>query len=429
MHIAIVGAGIGGLVAAHALARAGEDVEVFDRDPEVSATGGYRLHLDARACAILRRRLSPDLYAALQASAAGPAAMRQFAVTDHRLRLLARQLEDPGEERLMIGRIPLRQLLATGLGERLHFGRRYTEHVVRPDQTVEVRFADGGAVVADLLVGADGVGSRVAAALAGRATSAPVGLSGIAARTPVRGDHQHLVPALLRDGPALALGPGGVGLFLSHHDPELTSAVDPAACRTVPAVREPASIVWGLIAPDDRLPDDLRAGPPERLVPVAATLLAGWAPGVHALVAACDPSSAAAYRFSATDPTGPLTPWPAGCVTALGDAVHAMPPTGGRSAATAIRDADALARRLAGVRRGRDTLATALAAYHRDLARYAPAAIVESLQPVGWITALRGPIPTALARVALPTAAAGAAAARWLRSAVAGGPAMGRGAR
>lgn len=415
MRVAIVGAGIGGLVAAHALVRDGEDVEVFDRDPEVSATGGYRLHLNARACAVLRRRLAPELFQALLASAAGPAAMRQLAVTDHRLRVLGLHREDPAAERMMIGRIPLRRLLASGLEAPLHFGRRYTDHVVRPDQTVEVRFADGGSITADLLIGADGVGSLVAAALAGRPTSARVGLSGIAARTPTGPDRHDLVPPLLHAGPALALGPGGIGLFLSHHDPDRTAAVDHAVCRAVPAEREPASVVWGLIAPDQRLPTGVRDLAPARLVELADSLLAGWTPDARALVENCDPASAAAYRFAATDPDQPLTPWPAGRVTALGDAVHAMPPTGGQSAATAIRDADALARRLAAVRRGRSTLATALADYHRDLLAYAPTAIAESLQPVRWITALRGPVPTVLARALLPAVTTTVGAVRAVR--------------
>ncbi|MET8683140.1 FAD-dependent monooxygenase [Streptomyces sp. NPDC004732] len=34
-----------------------------------------------------------------------------------------------------------------------------------------------------------------------------------------------------------------------------------------------------------------------------------------------------------------LAPWPAGRITALGDAVHATPPTAGKGAGAAIRDA------------------------------------------------------------------------------------------
>jgi salicylate hydroxylase len=51
---------------------------------------------------------------------------------------------------------------------------------------------------ADLLVGADGAGSRVAIALAGGPTSQPTGLGGIAARTRLTPELRALLPPLLR---------------------------------------------------------------------------------------------------------------------------------------------------------------------------------------------------------------------------------------
>lgn len=79
------------------------------------------------------------------------------------------------------------------------------------------------------------------------------------------------------------------------------------------------------------------------------------------------PSEPGVLRLLRRRPRADLTPWPAGSVTALGDAVHATPPTGGRSAATAIRDADQLACRLAAVPTGKARLPTALADFHRDM--------------------------------------------------------------
>jgi 2-polyprenyl-6-methoxyphenol hydroxylase-like FAD-dependent oxidoreductase len=412
VRVIVIGAGIGGLALAQALHRAGDRVRVYDRDPAVSATGGYRLHLDERACAALRRHLAPAHFQALLASSAGPAAFRQFAITDHRLRLLGLERQDPSAQRLLIGRVPLRRLLAHGLGEALSFGKEFTHHQVHSDGDVTAYFADGSSDRADLLVGADGAGSTVARALAGRATSTPVGISGVAELTPLDASTRSVVPDLLHAGPALAFAPGGVGAFLSLHDPTGTPAVDPATCQEVTAEVEPPLLVWGLIASDRLLPADLRDRTAAGLVDISGDLLAGWSGDVQALVAAAEVSSVASYRFRATDPEADLTPWPAGPVTCLGDAVHAMPPTGGMAAATAIRDADLLAGHLDAVRTGASTLPLAVHDYQRQMAAYAPGAVRQSLAPLRWIHAATRPAARLAARGTFPAAALAARAYR-----------------
>lgn len=86
-----------------------------------------------------------------------------------------------------------------------------------------------------------------------------------------------------------------------------------------------------------------------------------------------------------------------------------MPPTGGQAGSTAIRDADRLALRLAEVTTGRVTLATAVADYHRDVARYAPAAIRASLVPVRWMHVASRWAPATQVALPLVTAAVGGA--------------------
>lgn len=411
MRVLVVGAGIGGLVLAQALHRVGHAVRVVDRDSSASATGGYRLHLDAIACAALRRALSSAHYQALLASSAGPGAFRQFAITDHRLRVLGIDRQDPAAERLLIGRVPLRRLLTVGLEDRVRFGAEYLSHDLAQDGSVTARVRDvaTGAVTTtedvDLLVGADGVGSRVARALAGQATSAPVGISGIAGRAVVDDGTRRLVPDLLRAGPALAFGPAGTAVFLSLQDTISAPAVDPAACAEVAADIEAPSLVWGLLAPDGCLPADLRSLSGTDLMATASGMLTRWAPAVPAMVAGSDPPGVAAYRFHAADPGEDLTPWAARSVTCLGDAVHAMPPTAGRAAATAIRDADLLAAHLAQVRTGEATLAVALHDYQQALTTYAPDAIRESLSPLPLVRASTGPVASGLTRAALPVLA------------------------
>ena len=128
MRVLVVGAGIGGLVLAQALHRAGDDVQLIDRDPERLVDRRLPPPSGPSGCSALRRVLLPAHYQAVLASSAGRDSFQQFAITDHRLRLLLADRQDPTAERLLIGRVPLRRLLAVGLEDRIRFGQEYLSH-------------------------------------------------------------------------------------------------------------------------------------------------------------------------------------------------------------------------------------------------------------------------------------------------------------
>ena len=407
MRVMIIGAGIGGLTLAQALHRGGIEVSVHDRDPHVRATGGYRLHLDDQACAVLHRHLSPQHYHALLASSVSRGTLRRYTWADHHLRPLVTRPSDQGTDTLMIGRVPLRTLLTHGLDDQVRFKAEYVSHEVLSDGRVTAHFADGSTDTADVLIGADGAGSRVAAALAGRDLANPVGFGGIAARTPLTTRTRALLPDSISGGPLLALGARGTSVFMIAHDPSAGPAIDPASCTTVPAILEPPALVWGLTATETLLPPaSVRGLTQPELVKFALSALRRWPPALLELVAATDPGSAAWFRFHAADPDADLTPWPAGPVTALGEAVHAMPPTGGLGAVTAIIDADHLARELFAARDGHSTIALATHRFHREMAGYAPDAIRSSVLPLRWLSRLDRPGLRGLAELGLSAASA-----------------------
>jgi salicylate hydroxylase len=417
MKVIIVGAGIGGLTLAQGLHRAGIEIAVYDRDPRVDATGGYRIQVDEHACAVLKNHLTPQHYQALLASSAPRGSTHGFSWTDHRLRPIGTYLTDGSTAWLSIGRVPLRTLLAHGLDERLHFDSEYANHAILPDGRVEVCFADGGSDTADVLVGADGARSRVATALAGRALSAPTGFGGIAARTPLTPQTRDLLPDIVAGLAVFALGPSGAGVFMTLHDPATGPTVDPASCTDIRAVTEAPALIWGLNASESILdPDQVGAMSGDERVEHAVSALRGWPRELRDLVAATDPASAGWFRFYAADPDADLTPWSANQVTALGDAVHAMPPTGGRAAATAIRDAGHLAHELIAARDGQTTVALATHNFHRHMAAYAPDAVRFSLRPLRWIRQLDRPGLPGVARVGLTAASAAHQLRRTLTS-------------
>jgi salicylate hydroxylase len=378
LTVGIAGAGIGGLTLAHALRRRGIDCVVLDRDAGPSDTAGYRLHLTAEAFRALTGIVPDGSVRALRDCGSGT--FDRFAVLDHRGHTRLRiPMSHPGEV-LMIGRRPLRAILARGLGNTVRWGTPVRGFTVSDDGVT----IDGHTRV-DVLVAADGTGSRVAARWVGRPTARPAGVVGIAGRAVL----PRRIPADLRHGPAFAVGPGGVGGFFSLHADQGTDAA-----------AEPPYVVWSVAAPVDRFPADPRTLSPAALIAAAHRLIRGWSPGFHALVDGSDPDAVAAFPFHFP---AALRPWPAGPVTLLGDAIHPMPPTAGAGASTAILDAVHLAGDLADRPAG-----AALAAYQDRLLRYAPAAVAEARPPLFWQRAMANPLVRLLGtEVVLPAADAG----------------------
>ncbi len=213
MRVGIAGGGIGGLALAQGLRRRGIDTVVFERDARAGDTAGYRLHLPHQALVALRELLPGPLVTAIEGTVAAPETLRQIAVLDHRGRTPAR-IRLPAGHRLLIGRRPLRELLARGLGDVVRWRTRVVS-VPEKAASVVVGVEGGPDVEVDVLVGADGIRSGVTRQVTGRPASRPSRIVAIGGTPtgPVRR------PADLRRGIALAAGPRGTGVFLAEHEP------------------------------------------------------------------------------------------------------------------------------------------------------------------------------------------------------------------
>lgn len=400
MRVIVIGGGIGGLALAQGLIRHGLEVTVVERDQDLADTGGYKLHLGEPSINALRDLLVPESVELLHGSAVGTLGF-SLAVRDHRGRLLIRADDGSSGLSLDVDRVTLRMVLAEGLGARLLTGRSCLNWSTEND-SVRVELDDGRSLTADVLVLADGPNSRLVRQLDNRPTTFPTGLVGVAGRTLWK----ELSPAsrkLLERRPMLAIGPGGTGLFATAHDPVGRPAL--RTRRNLAASREPLAI-WGLMTVEGTIPLRPDRSAPVNLGDTAADLLRqrGWTPAAVDIVRHSVKESVGAFRLYGSDPDQ-LAPWPASRVTALGDAVHAMPPTGGQGAATAILDAAALADRLGAAARGESTTVMAIHDYEAAMRAYAAEAVRESLQPVRWILGTASPVGSQLTRLALPALA------------------------
>jgi 2-polyprenyl-6-methoxyphenol hydroxylase-like FAD-dependent oxidoreductase len=249
-------------------------------------------------------------------------------------------------------------VLLTGLDDVVHFNRRFTHYEVL-DGRVVAYFANGDAATGDVLVGADGGGSRVRRQYLPQADRIETGVSGLQGKVWLTDEIRGLVLQRLVDGPIMVPGPGGYGMFLALHE---FQPIPPHVSRLVgPQVADQRDyVMWGLLARRTRLPADLLSLDSAGLRNLAANAIRDWHPGLRRLVDASDLDT---MLLTPVRSAARVDPWPPSPITLLGDAIHSMPPTGGIGANTALRDAALLSRQLASAAQGRVHPVDAIAAY------------------------------------------------------------------
>ncbi|WP_051944560.1 FAD-dependent oxidoreductase [Streptacidiphilus rugosus] len=380
LRVAVVGAGLGGLCLAQGLRRVGVEVEVYERDAGPGARPqGYRLHLDARAGLALQQCLPPALFALFQATCGRPS--RQFSVLSDQLRVLHEARGEEGVDRYApatlstsVHRQTLREVLGAGLDDRIHYGRELRGFAADASG-VRLRFADGGSTDADLLVGADGVGSVTRRALLPHARVVDTGGRCLYGSTPLNDEARALLPPALHQGfTAFVGGRTGMaaGLVRLRQQPEQ------AAARIAPEARlSPVAdyLMWAVTAQRARFrvsDAELSAAGPATLHALAAGAIRGWHPDLRRLVelAEVDRTFLAVIRSAE-----PVPAWEPGPVTLLGDAIHAMSPARGSGANTALQDAATLCRELT-AHPGEPVLA--VGAYEAAMREYGFAAVEAS---------------------------------------------------
>ncbi|MDX6741149.1 NAD(P)/FAD-dependent oxidoreductase [Actinocorallia sp. A-T 12471] len=318
--IVIVGAGLGGLTLARVLHVNGIASAVYEAEssPTARTQGGMLDIHDFNGQIALKQAGLYEEFLGLVHE--GGQATR---VLDQHGTVLLDDPDDGASLRPEVPRGELRRVLLESLPEgTVRWGHKVTGTRTLADGRHEVSFADGSAVTADLLVGADGAWSRVRP-LVSDAKPEYVGMSFVETYLHDADTRHPAAAQAVGTGAMLALAPG----------------------KGIQAHREPGGVLHTYVAltkPAEWFADIDFTDAAEARSRVAAEFT-GWAPELTALITDADtPPVLRSLHTLPADHSWPRVPG----VTLIGDAAHLMPPSG-EGANLAMYDAAQLATLLA----------------------------------------------------------------------------------
>ncbi|MBP2328332.1 2-polyprenyl-6-methoxyphenol hydroxylase-like FAD-dependent oxidoreductase [Kibdelosporangium banguiense] len=368
MRVLVVGAGLGGLTLAHGLRQAGIDVAVYEQDGVSGRPQGVSLHFDDRGTAALRACLPPGHVAMAEATMGGPRDRTQsVSEVDGELAVVHSQPLDgaagPARPGRQVHRPLLRAVLLTGLADTVRVGAQFTGFERRLDGTVRALFADGSTDTADVLVGADGVGSAVRRQYLPQVQVVDTGKRMLMGATALRAVADTGLPGLIGDSPANVQQRGSMMVLgmLRFTRPPLAAREEwlPALRRDAVADLEDY-VMWAVPVSQERLGS---AGTPAELWCRARDLVADLHPTLRLVVDQAWRAVPVALRIGMIPP---MSAWTPGNVTLLGDAIHLAPGFGGN---LAMRDAHWLRDALVQADRGEQELHAAIGGYENAMRR------------------------------------------------------------
>jgi 2-polyprenyl-6-methoxyphenol hydroxylase-like FAD-dependent oxidoreductase len=346
MRAAVVGAGIGGLAGAIALEQAGVEPIVIERSPQLREAG-FGLVLSANAVTALRA------IGLRESVAARGTKVRQAEVRNPRGDLLTLiDYEALGWETYGILRNELQQAMLGAIpAERLHLGTA----CLGVNEHGQALLDGGEAVVADIVVGADGIRSAVRRSLFGEEPLRYGGHRAWRAGTHFGGEGvRDRFVEVWGVGGGFGFGPAGSG-----------------------------RVYWYCF---EAVPE--RAPAPERPRDEFLRRYGAWFDPIPALIESTEPDE---LEPTFTYDRPPRRDWGRGRVTLLGDAAHPMKPNIGQGAAQALEDAVVLGACLAANRDPED----ALRSYERRRAKRTRA-VVRASRRTGRLAEVRSPLAARL---------------------------------
>lgn len=372
--VLIAGAGLGGLCLAQALKKHGIPFKIFERDLKRNFRAqGYRLRISGEGIVGLQYSLAPDVWILFEKTSA------EFLSGGGRFDVLTAEPlpsgfgPPPGVHGQMqpytVDRTTMREVLLTNLDKELHYGKPVT-HFETHDDGVTAYFSDGTSEFGSLLVGADGINSTIRKQLLPEYPFLDSGSRVIYGKSPITSTLETEIPADLLSGMSLLSGDATNGVPKTM----LLEAIRFPQGRSIEHIELPEDyFYWVLLFRKEHISlsdTELLSLSKQESADLALSLTEKWHPSLRAVVKHQDRTQTSTLGIASVDPKVPE--WQSSeRVALLGDAIHAMPPTGGLGVNTALRDAGDLAQRLVKARDNQEGLAGIVGEYDKDLREYA----------------------------------------------------------
>ncbi|KAF7553556.1 hypothetical protein G7Z17_g3562 [Cylindrodendrum hubeiense] len=343
LRVVIIGAGVGGLVLAQLLRNNPKfSVTVYERGSKeegVSSLTGFRILLSKEMLAALRSRLPASVRDLLEKSVGiQPPGGQSIALLDEKggvkLGLTPKDFRDASS----VSRWKLRAALLEGLEDVIHWQTEYQSYESR-DGVVKLTFKDESAAECDILVGADGAGSKIRKQLLPQSTRDTLGITVLYFKMPLTKETELMMPY---GSGCMVMAPRS-SMVVSYYK-DKAEPYGPYELQSVDA--QDSYLMCGLgcymgdFVRKGKHPDEMS---PEELKGFWMDRTNTWHPLFRSLISIAIPET---VYVSHVKTQHKLKPWKSTNIAILGDAAHSMTPYLGKGATSAISDALSLAEHL-----------------------------------------------------------------------------------
>ncbi|ROV97502.1 hypothetical protein VPNG_08733 [Cytospora leucostoma] len=340
--ILVIGAGVAGLTLAQGLRLRSIPFRIFERHARSHIKQGHRFRISRDGQAALNSVLSPQLQELVRRTAAERYHSAPRYVEAQKLDFARPEPVDPADS-MPVDRTWLRMLASLEIQDAIQYEKEFDSYEI-VEGLVRVKFTDGSVVLGKLLVGADGIKSRVRKQLQPDRKLLDLERWVVWGRTPLTDDlKRELAPPDLLSW-----------CMCLDHESNVQTVVEPMTWSKSVSLESDARLLdfpdyvyWVVCTASSQYAERLPKTVQEKglyLARVSET----WHPALkHLLHSATHQTSACVPILSSKPDIQIRSAGQTGRVTLIGDAAHPMSPMGGSGGDTAIRNAADLAQTLA----------------------------------------------------------------------------------